>query len=96
MSAALRMPLAMLSEDRALQETWRLLEAPTPWVIVLVIAPLVALVSWYAYRSESLPRGVRAILIGLRTTSLCLLLLGAHAGGNTCQPCLHACAHLGL
>jgi hypothetical protein len=64
-----------LSEDRALQESWRLLEAPAPWVIVLVIAPLVALISWYAYRSESLPGRVRGILIGLRTVSLCLLLL---------------------
>ncbi len=75
MSAALRLPLALLPQDQALQESWRLLEAPAPWVIVLVIAPLVALVSWYAYRSESLPGGVRALLIGLRTASLCLLLL---------------------
>ena len=75
MSTAPRLPLSLLSEDRALRESWRLLEAPALWVIVLVIAPLVALISWYAYRSESLPGRVRAILMGLRTAALCLLLL---------------------
>lgn len=75
MSTAPRLPLSLLSEDRALRESWRLLEAPALWVIVLVIAPLVALISWYAYRSESLPGRVRAILMGLRTVALCLLLL---------------------
>ncbi len=66
---------AELAQGPSVQETWRLLEAPTAWIVVLIIAPLVAWVAWYAYRSESLGRGIRATLISLRAGSLCLLLL---------------------
>jgi len=57
------------------RETWRLLELPPPWVIVLVLIPLVALVSYVGYWRESLGRGPRSVLVGLRAASLVLLLI---------------------
>lgn len=59
----------------AVAESWRLLELPPAWVIVLVVLPLAALIAGAAYWREALPRRARAVLAGLRLASFLLLLL---------------------
>ena len=59
----------------SLSESLRLLDLPQLWVVVLLIAPLVLLVSIAGYLRETLPRGARNTLIVLRAASLALLLI---------------------
>jgi uncharacterized membrane protein len=59
-------------EDTA--TSWRLLEAPAPWVVVLVVLPLSFAVAWRAYARETLSSGMRTTLVGLRWLSLLALL----------------------
>jgi len=58
----------------ATRETWRLLEMPAPWIVVLVLVPALALVAGLGYWRESLPRAQRVILSGLRFASMLTLL----------------------
>jgi uncharacterized membrane protein len=55
------------------RETFRLLDAPASWVIVLVVVPLCALLSWIGYRREKISTGARGLLVGLRCLALLLL-----------------------
>jgi len=55
------------------RETFRLLDIPEAWIVVLVVLPLCALVAWIAYRSEELAPGPRATLVVLRFLALVLL-----------------------
>ena len=67
---------AETAEASGLRETFRLLDLPELWVVVLLILPAVALVSWLAYRSEpSLSSGARTTLSLLRFCALTLLVL---------------------
>jgi len=54
--------------------SWKLLEAPEPWVVVLVVLPLSFAIAWRAYAREHLSRGARGLLVGLRWLSLLALL----------------------
>lgn len=56
-------------------ESWRLLDLPPAWVVVLVVLPLVALVAGGAYWREAIGRRPRIVLASLRAVSLLLLLL---------------------
>lgn len=56
------------------RETFRLLDMPEPWVVVLIIAPLTLLFAWLAYAKEPLTPRARTTLMVLRFLSLALLL----------------------
>ena len=58
-----------------LTETLRLLDLPPRWVVVLVILPFFAAVTWLGYAKETLGRGARTTLMSLRVLSFALLLL---------------------
>jgi len=61
--------------DIGVRESFRLLDLPELWIVVLVLVPLAALVAWAGYARESLPGGARLVLGGLRLTAILLLLL---------------------
>ncbi len=70
---------AALPASETTRESWRLIEMPAPWVVVLVILPLVGLVAWLGYWRQPLanassPGRARALLIGLRMASILVLL----------------------
>jgi uncharacterized membrane protein len=70
--ALLQDPTGMADTTR---ETWRLLEVPDLWVVVLVLVPATAAVAWLAYLKEKLGPRIRPFLIALRFAALWLLLL---------------------
>lgn len=55
------------------RETFRLLDMPEAWVVVLVVIPACALIAWIGYRRETLPLRSRVILATLRGAALLLL-----------------------
>jgi uncharacterized membrane protein len=57
-----------------LRESLRLLDMPEPWVVVLVLLPLCALVSWIGYGREKIAPRTRLVLSTLRFGALILLL----------------------
>ena len=57
------------------RESLRLLDLPAPWLVVLVILPLFALVAWGGYVRESLPAVGRVVLGAMRFGALLLLFL---------------------
>lgn len=61
-------------EGEALDTSWRLLELPAGWIVVLLILPISFGIAYSAYRSERLRPGMRATLVGLRWLSLLGLL----------------------
>ncbi len=61
--------------DAALSVTWRLLDQPAAWVLVLFVIPAAATLAAVAYRKEPLPRGPRWVLASLRFVSLALLIV---------------------
>jgi len=68
--------LALLSAPETgtgLRETFRLLDLPELWIVVLIVVPLCAGIAWIAYRTEELSTGPRATLIVLRFVALLLL-----------------------
>lgn len=65
----------MAAVDEGLRETFRLLDLPESWVLVLVLFPLLAIVSWIGYGRERLPNSMRWILVSLRFVALAALLL---------------------
>lgn len=71
--ASAEAPLATV--DEGLRETFRLLDLPESWVIVLVLLPLLAIVSWIGYGRERLPNSMRWLLVSLRFVALAALLL---------------------
>lgn len=58
----------------SVQETWRFLELPPLWVVVLVLVPGALAIAAAAYWRESLSPRTRWTLITLRFLSLMLLL----------------------
>ncbi|MEM7308847.1 MAG: glutamine amidotransferase [Planctomycetota bacterium] len=72
------LPLAVqevVESQSGTSETLRLLDAPAPWIIVLVVLPLFALVTWLGYGRESISTSARAVLSTLRFAALTLLFL---------------------
>jgi len=68
-------PLALLQGPEAgLRETFKLADAPELWVIVLVIVPALAALSWLSYRKEQLTPGRRATLATLRFIAFAALV----------------------
>lgn len=65
--------LLQAASATGVRETFRLLDIPEAWIVVLVVLPLCALVAWLAYRSEDLAPGPRATLVVLRFLALVLL-----------------------
>ncbi len=59
--------------DIGVRESWRLLDLPEMWVVVLVLLPLAALVSYAAYARETLSTGSRSLLSALRFLVILLL-----------------------
>jgi uncharacterized membrane protein len=57
-----------------LRESFRLLDVPELWIVVLVLLPLCALVAWIGYGRESLSPRARFVLSALRFSALVLLL----------------------
>lgn len=55
------------------RETFRLLDAPATWIVVLVVVPACALLSWFSYRREPISPRARLFLSGLRTLAFLLL-----------------------
>lgn len=65
---------APLTQEPDTATSWKLLEAPEPWVVVLVVLPLSFAIAWRAYSREHLSGGARGFLVGLRWLSLLALL----------------------
>ncbi|MBL8860511.1 MAG: hypothetical protein JNK02_00730 [Planctomycetes bacterium] len=73
MSLALVLQAAAPAGSSGVRQTFRLLDLPEAWIVVLIVLPLLALVAWVAYRSEDLTPGPRAVLVTLRFLALALL-----------------------
>ncbi len=58
----------------AVSESWRFLELPALWIVVLVLIPAAFAVALIAYRKETLRPRMRGTLVTLRFLSLLLLL----------------------
>ena len=56
-------------------ESLRLLDLPAAWVIVLIILPIFAAVTWIGYGRESIGQGMRLVLSGLRFAAFLVLLI---------------------
>ncbi len=65
--------LTQAEEKEGLRESLRLLDLPAAWVVVLVILPLFALVTWIGYGRETISTPMRAVLSGLRLLAFLLL-----------------------
>lgn len=63
------------AQDVGTSETFRLLDLPQLWVVVLVLIPLGALIAWGSYARESLSTASRAVLTTLRLAAFVLLAL---------------------
>jgi uncharacterized membrane protein len=75
-------PLALLAQNETageiesgLRTSWRLLDLPELWVIVLVLIPLLLLLSWISYARETLSTASRVVLASLRFLAIALLLV---------------------
>lgn len=55
------------------RETFRLLDAPATWIIVLGVVPACALVAWFSYRKEPISTRARVFLSALRCAAFLLL-----------------------
>jgi len=58
-----------------LSESLRLLDVPAAWLVVLVILPAFAWITWIGYGRENLSTAMRALLSGLRFSAFALLLV---------------------
>ncbi|MFT5289611.1 MAG: hypothetical protein ACI82F_001677 [Planctomycetota bacterium] len=69
--------LPIPSEDvtSGLSESLRLLDLPAPWIVVLIVLPLFALVTWFGYGRETISTPMRVVLSGLRLSAFLLLFL---------------------
>jgi len=61
--------------EAGLRESWRLLDLPEMWIVVLVLVPLLLLLSWVSYARENLGTGARVVLMSFRFLALALLLV---------------------
>lgn len=72
------MKLSLLMQAAAgqdLRRTWRLVDLPEAWVIVLLVLPGVFLLSWLGYRRQGISGRWRLLLGGLRAAAVLLLLI---------------------
>tara|TARA_R110002096_G_scaffold99189_6_gene219979 strand:- start:9226 stop:11622 length:2397 start_codon:yes stop_codon:yes gene_type:complete len=69
------LPFANVQGDEAMTQSWRLLDLPAMWVLVLVLLPAIALVAAGTYWRERLPGRARWTLSGLRALSFIVLLI---------------------
>lgn len=67
------MLIAAIDAGTGVRETFRLLDLPEAWIVVLIVLPLAGLIAWLAYRSEDLAPGPRALLVALRFAALIVL-----------------------
>ena len=71
--------LALAAQDVAsgtgVRESFRLLDLPPAWVIVLLILPLFGLVTWIGYARETISTPMRVLLSALRISAFALLFL---------------------
>ena len=68
--------MALLQDPTdAVRETWRFLELPQLWIVVLVLVPGAFAIATLAYWKESLTPRMRWSLVALRFLSLMMLLL---------------------
>lgn len=76
-SPPLESPAALpgLDIEGGLRESFKLLDLPELWVLVLVILPACALVAWIGYAREKRSLAIRLLLAGLRFGALAVLLL---------------------
>ena len=58
----------------AVQETWRLMDLPALWVVVLILVPGAFGVAYLAYWRESISSGARWTMVTLRALSFLLLI----------------------
>lgn len=56
------------------RETFRLLDAPATWIVVLIVVPACAALAWFSYRREPVSTRARFFLSGLRAAAFLLLL----------------------
>src|SRR5687768_4600850 len=61
-------------QGTGVRATFRLLDMPAPWIVVLILLPLCALVAWIGYGREAITTRARMILAGLRFAALVLIL----------------------
>ena len=62
-------------DSEAMRTSFRLLEMPAPWIVVLLLLPAVFGIAYLGYHRERLSRPARLTLAGLRTGSLLFMLL---------------------
>ncbi len=62
-------------QAQGLDESFRLLDMPPAWVVVLIVLPLFAAVTWIGYARESVSRPMRLFLSALRVSAFLLLFL---------------------
>lgn len=62
------------TSSTGVRESFRLLDMPEPWIVVLILLPLTALCAWIGYARETLSPRARGALVLLRFLALCLLL----------------------
>lgn len=62
------------SPATGVRESFRLLDMPQPWIVVLLVLPATALLAWLGYVREPLSMRARGTLAVLRFLAFCLLL----------------------
>jgi len=65
----------MLQATEGTSREWRFIDAPETWIIVLIILPVLAGVSFLSYRSEPISTAWKAVLAALRFAAIGLLCL---------------------
>lgn len=71
---ALGGPAAGEIQRTGTRESFRLLDAPEAWIVVLIVLPSCACLAWLAYARESVAPRSRVLLSGLRFSVLVLLV----------------------
>ena len=76
LATVLLAPLAagQAPEAAGVRETFRLLDLPEAWIVVLLILPATAILAWIGYAREALSTKARLTLVALRILALLLLL----------------------
>ena len=74
---ALKLPGLLLQTEPSIgtRSSFRLIDLPPAWVLVLVVAPLVFAVCFAGYRGERLALRARLLLAGLRMAAIVTLLI---------------------
>ncbi|HTF87028.1 MAG TPA: hypothetical protein VK843_01375 [Planctomycetota bacterium] len=73
--AALQAAAAQAEPSIGTRASFRLIDLPPAWVLVLIVAPLCFAVCYLGYRGERLSRGARLLLASLRMAAIVTLLI---------------------